>query len=118
MQRFEYRGTVDRVALDTAWGIANQVMAKTGNRGGVKKGIKHLHGYGTAWGGYALIEVEDPRALEEYQLFHVNNHSHLVKITVEGYLAKDGSKMANAGSATLADGRKVFAGSSAGDPTK
>ena len=40
------------------------------------------------------------------------------QITVEGYLAKDGSKMANARSATLADGRKVFAGSSAGDPTK
>jgi len=39
------------------------------------------------------------------------------QITVEGYLAKDGSKMANARSATLADGRKVFAGSSAGDPT-
>ena len=34
------------------------------------------------------------------------------QITVEGYLAKDGSKMANARSATLADGRKVFAGSS------
>ena len=34
------------------------------------------------------------------------------QITVEVYLAKDGSKMANARRATLADGRKVFAGSS------
>ena len=49
----------------------------------MKKGIKHLHGYGTAWGGYGLIEVEDPKALEEYQLFHTNNYSHLVKITFD-----------------------------------
>jgi hypothetical protein len=83
MQRFEYRGAVDKSTFDTAWGIANEVMAKTGNWGGVKKGIKHLHGYGTAWGGYALIEVEDPKALEEYQLFHTNNYSHLVKITFD-----------------------------------
>jgi hypothetical protein len=32
-------------------------------------------------------------------------------VTVEGYLAKDGSKLANARRVTLADGRKVFAGS-------
>jgi hypothetical protein len=83
MQRFEYRGAVERVALDAAWGIANEVMAKTGNWGGVKNGIKHLHGYGTAWGGYALIEVEDPKAFVEYQLFHVNSYSHLVKITFD-----------------------------------
>ena len=40
-------------------------------------------------------------------------------VTTEGYLAKDGSKMANARTVILADGRKVFAGSSAdGTPTK
>jgi len=40
-------------------------------------------------------------------------------VTTEGYLAKDGSKMANARTVLLADGRKVFAGSSAdGTPTK
>ena len=83
MQRFEYRGAVDRAALDAAWGIANEVMAKTGNWGGVGKGIKHLHGYGTAWGGFALIEFEGSEALAEYQLFHVNNYSHLVKVTIE-----------------------------------
>ena len=33
-------------------------------------------------------------------------------ITVEGYRAKDGSNTANASRVTLADGRKVFAGSS------
>jgi hypothetical protein len=41
------------------------------------------------------------------------------QVNVEGYLAKDGSKMANARNVTLADGRKVFAGSSADtSPTK
>jgi hypothetical protein len=41
------------------------------------------------------------------------------QVTVEGYLAKDGAKMANARTVNLADGRKVFAGSSAdGNPTK
>jgi hypothetical protein len=33
-------------------------------------------------------------------------------VIVEGYLAKDGSSLANARQVTLADGRKVFAGSS------
>ena len=37
------------------------------------------------------------------------------QITVEGSLAKDGSKMANARVVTLADGKKVFAGSSGGN---
>jgi hypothetical protein len=36
------------------------------------------------------------------------------KITVNGYLAKDGSHLANARTVVLADGRKVFAGSSFG----
>jgi hypothetical protein len=35
------------------------------------------------------------------------------QVTVEGYLAKDGAKMANARTVSLSDGRKVFAGSSA-----
>jgi len=41
------------------------------------------------------------------------------QVVVEGYLAKDGSRMANARVVKLTDGRKVFAGSSAdGEPTK
>jgi Family of unknown function (DUF6152) len=41
------------------------------------------------------------------------------QITVEGFTAKDGAKMANARKVTLPDGRKVFAGSTAdGEPTK
>ena len=39
-------------------------------------------------------------------------------ISVQGNLAKDGSNLANARNVTLADGRRVFAGSSAdGEPT-
>ena len=37
------------------------------------------------------------------------------EVTVEGAMAKDGSKMANARVLTLADGRRVSAGSSGGD---
>jgi len=46
------------------------------------------------------------------------------EITIDGYLAKDGSHTANAARVTLADGRKVFAGSSgtpsgpSGEPPK
>lgn len=36
-------------------------------------------------------------------------------VTVKGYAAKSGAKMANANSVTLADGRSVFAGSSTAD---
>jgi len=40
-------------------------------------------------------------------------------VIVEGYLAKDGSKLANARNVTLGDGRKIFAGSSDdGGPSK
>jgi hypothetical protein len=39
------------------------------------------------------------------------------EITIEGYLAKDGSHTANAARITLADGSKVFAGSASTPPT-
>ena len=39
------------------------------------------------------------------------------EVTVQGSVAKDGSKMANARIVTLADGRRVFAGSTGGDVT-
>jgi hypothetical protein len=38
-------------------------------------------------------------------------------ITIEGYLAKDGSNTCNARTVKLPDGRTVFAGSSAGNAT-
>ena len=37
------------------------------------------------------------------------------QVVVEGFRAKDGSNLANARQVTLADGRRVFAGSSLGD---
>ena len=40
------------------------------------------------------------------------------KVTVSGYLAKDGSHLANARSVILSDGRTVFAGSSLEEPSK
>ena len=40
------------------------------------------------------------------------------RITVSGYLAKDGSHMANARAVTLSDGRMVFAGSSSENETQ
>jgi hypothetical protein len=36
-------------------------------------------------------------------------------VTVEGSLAKDGSPLANARTVTMADGRRIFAGSSQGE---
>jgi hypothetical protein len=40
------------------------------------------------------------------------------QVSVNGYVAKDGSKMANAKKITLADGRSVFAGSSNTKPSQ
>jgi len=40
-------------------------------------------------------------------------------VTIEGYLAKDGAKLANARNVTLSDGRKIFAGAADdGGPSK
>ncbi len=83
LQRFEYRGAIDKSAFDAAWAVGNEIMAKTGNWGGVEKGVKQLHAFGTAFGGYALIEVEDPAAFDQYQLFHTNNYSHVASSTFE-----------------------------------
>jgi hypothetical protein len=83
LQHFEYRGAVDKTAFDEAWGIANETMARTGNWGGVEEGVKHIHAYGTAEGGYALIEVDDPKAFDQYQTFHTNNYSHFCRIRFE-----------------------------------
>ena len=83
LQRFEYRGSFDRETYDATWAIGNEAMARTGNWGNVESGVKHLRAFGTAFGGYALIEVEDPAAFAEYQLFHANNYSQIVTATFE-----------------------------------
>ena len=83
LQRFEYRGAIDKAEFDAVWAIANEAMAKTGNWGNVESGVKHVHAYGTAWGGYGLIEVEDAAAFDQYQLYHANNYSRIAHITFE-----------------------------------
>jgi len=58
------------------------------------------------------IELGPPLILQRLGWRH-NSLKVGDQVTVEGYAARDGSKMANAKKVTLADGRSVFAGSSA-----
>ena len=81
LQQFEYRGAMDREKLDAAWAIAIEAMARHGNWGNVASGVKHLHGYGTGSGGFALIEVDDPEAFGRYQVYHNNNYGHVATLT-------------------------------------
>jgi hypothetical protein len=69
LQRFVYGEGVTKAALDQAWGEAFKAFAQTGNWGNVDRGVKHHQSYGTGWGGYALIEVDDPEAFGRYQMF-------------------------------------------------
>ena len=69
--------------------------------------VKNPDGTVTSW----MIEGAAPNAL----IRRGWNRDSLpvgTEITVEGYLAKDGSKMANGREMTLPDGRRLFAGSS------
>jgi hypothetical protein len=45
--------------------------------------LGHIKTYGTSWGGYALIEVDDTGAFARYQVHHIQNYSHMVQITFE-----------------------------------
>ena len=83
IQRFEYRGAVSKSDFDQAWSAALQTFAKSGNFGGVGNGVRHIKTYGTGWGGYALIEVDDPEAFARYQVHHVQNYSHMAHITFD-----------------------------------
>jgi len=83
IQRFEYRGAISKSEFDQAWSGALQTFAKSGNYGGVEKGVRHIKTYGTGWGGYVLIEVDDPQAFARYQVHHIQNYSHMVQITFE-----------------------------------
>lgn len=67
LQRFVYRDGVSKSAIDEAWAEAFKTFARSGNWGGVDKGVTHRQTYGTGWGGYVLIEVEDPEAFGRYQ---------------------------------------------------
>jgi hypothetical protein len=83
LQRFEYRGAIDKTAFDKTWETALTTFAETGNWGGVAKGVTHRHTYGTGWGGYALIEVDDPEAFAHYQAHHNQHYGHLARISWE-----------------------------------
>jgi hypothetical protein len=82
LQRFEYLGS-SKADFDQAWGVALQAFAKAGNWGGVEAGVRHVKSYGTGWGGYALVEVDDPAAFARYQAFHNENYGHVARNTFE-----------------------------------
>jgi hypothetical protein len=69
--------------------------------------VKETNGTVTRW----MIEGAAPNALIR-RGWNRNSLQPGVEISVEGYLAKDGSKMANGREMTLPDGRRLFAGSS------
>jgi hypothetical protein len=82
IQKFEYR-SASKSEFDQAWAVALQTFAKTGNWGGVETGVRHVKTFGTAWGGYVLIEVDDFDAFARYQLHHGMNYGHMVHLTFE-----------------------------------
>ena len=82
LQRFEYRAA-EKAQFDQAWAVAVQTFARTGNFGGAERGVRHIKSYGTGWGGYVLLEVDDPDAFARYQLHHAMNYGHMADITFE-----------------------------------
>jgi hypothetical protein len=82
IQKFEYR-SASKSEFDQAWADALQTFATTGNWGGVEAGVRHVKTFGTAWGGYVLIEVDDFDAFARYQLHHSMNYGHMVHLTFE-----------------------------------
>jgi len=83
LQRFEYMGPIGKADFEQTWGEALQTFARTGNWGGVDKGVRHVHTYGTGWGGYALIEVDDPEAFGRYQAHHNQVYGRIARLTWE-----------------------------------
>jgi len=73
--------------------------------------VKDDNGKVTSWN----LELASPKVLL-VQCGWTGKSLHIGdEVTVEGAMAKDGSTMANARVVTLADGRRVSAGSSGGD---
>lgn len=69
--------------------------------------VKDANGAVTSW----ELELGSPNTLIRYG-WKRDSMKVGDQVIVEGYLAKDGSKLANAKMVQFADGRKVFAGSS------
>jgi hypothetical protein len=83
LQKFVYRDGVAKAEIDEAWASAFKAFARSGNWGGVEKGVSHQQTYGTGWGGYILLEVDDPDAFGAYQAFHLQTYGHAVHVTWE-----------------------------------
>jgi hypothetical protein len=88
LQRFEYRAAT-KSEFDQVWDVAIQTFVKTGNWGGAEAGVRHVKTYGTAWGGYVLLEVDDAETFGRYQLHHAMNYGHMVDITFEALFDLD-----------------------------
>jgi hypothetical protein len=74
--------------------------------GWITMGVTAADGSTTQW----MVETSNPNGLMRLG-WTKNSLKSGDEITVDGYLAKDGSRTANAARITLADGSKVFAGS-------
>ena len=74
--------------------------------GWITMGVTAADGSTTQW----MVETSNPNGLMRLG-WTKNSLKPGDEITVEGYLAKDGSSTANAARITLSDGSKVFAGS-------
>jgi hypothetical protein len=72
--------------------------------------VKDASGKVTNWN----LELASPNVLKRAGWSRTNLKEG-DQVTVEGSAAKDGAKMANARAVTLANGKRVFAGSSGGD---
>ena len=73
--------------------------------------VKGEDGAVTSW----MIEAAAPNSLLR-RGWNKNSLPAGTEILVEGFQAKDGSNRANGSLITFTDGRKLFVGSSAGDP--
>jgi hypothetical protein len=83
LQRFVNRDGATKAEVDRAWSEGFKTFAKSGNWGGVDKGVTHQKGYGTGWGGYVLLEVDDPEAFGRYQAYHYQTYGAAVHVTWE-----------------------------------
>jgi hypothetical protein len=83
LQRFAYRDGRSKADFDATWAEGFKAFARSGNWGGVDAGVTHHRTYGTAWGGYVLIEADDPEAFARYQAHHLQEYAHVVHVTWE-----------------------------------
>ena len=81
--RFEFRCAPSKAEFDQAWDVTLQRFARCANWDGAEAGVRLVKTYGTAWGRYALIEVDDPETFAPYEADHIANYPHKARITIE-----------------------------------